>query len=499
MGDEETKSAKPRTGPKFRKPRVKLNFSRNLAGALTSNDGPKTKPYMQGYDRELDSEDEETGEGMAFEEQLILRLPEGPGVNGELDQLRKTIKKRGTLPDTWFKFKDSRRAVFYIAGQPYAAKIVDLPCIVESHKTLDNKQIFKIADISQMLLVERPVANESEAVEAAASSTREAGQAKVGFNADDYIYPHGITPPMHWARKRRFRKRIHNRGIDTVEKEVENLLNDDRRAEKVEYEFVDPAEADAIEEEIANTKYEQKDMDHDGDDSQMHGSGDEDDGDSRRGGDDDDENVDQVLAAELDAALTREQGGEGDESASNSDNDNDNSDEERSRADSDLEDLWDDEENEDGDDNEENEPENEAENDADKDDDDGDGEEEAERRVRESQLEAECREIETMIRRKQHDIDATLNALIKSRHQQALRKLQVEFDLKKKHLQDIKQLRRAIREERAAEAEARAEARAESAAASAAANGTPGAAGDAPETSPSNDAHTGKAPEPSGP
>lgn len=485
MGDEETKPAKPRTGPKFRKPRVKLNFSRNLAGALTSNDGPKTKPYMQGYDRELDSEDEETGEGMAFEEQLILRLPDGPGVNGELDQLRKTIKKRGTLPDTWFKFKDSRRAVFYIGGQPYAAKIVDLPCIVESHKTLDNKQIFKIADISQMLLVERPVANESEAVEAASSATRDAGQAKAGFNADDYIYPHGITPPMHWARKRRFRKRIHNRGIDTVEKEVENLLNDDRRAEKVEYEFVDPAEADAIEEEIANTKYEQDDMGPDGDGSQMHGSGDEDDGDSRRGGDDDDENVDQVLAAELDAALAREQGGEGDESASNSDNDNDNSDEERSRADSDLEDLWDDDEND------ENEAENEAENDADKDDDEGDGEEEAERRVRESQLEAECREIETMIRRKQHDIDATLNALIKSRHQQALRKLQVEFDLKKKHLQDIKQLRRAIREERAAEAEARAES-------AAAASTTPAAAGDAPETSPAADTHTGKAPEASG-
>ncbi|WFD01970.1 hypothetical protein MOBT1_000651 [Malassezia obtusa] len=483
MGDE-AKPAKPRVRPHFRKPRVKLNFSRNLAGALTSGDGPKTKPYMQGYDRELDSEDEETGEGMAFEEQLILRLPEGPGVNGELDQLRKTIKKRSTLPDTWFKFKDSRRAVFYIAGQPYSAKIVDLPCIVESHKTLDNKQIFKIADISQMLLVEHAVANESEAVEA--SSSRDANNAKVGFNVDDYIYPHGITPPMQWARKRRFRKRIHNRAIDTVEKEVENLLNDDRRAEKVEYEFVDPAEADAIEEEIANNKYEQEGSDQDGEGSQMHGSGDEDDEEgSRRGGDDDDENVDQVLAAELDAALAREHGGEGEESASNSENENEGSDEDRSRADSDLEDLWDDDENEDEGEDNVDENENEGEADADKDDDEGDGEEEAERRVRESQLEAECREIETLIRRKQHDIDATLNALIKSRHQQALRKLQVEFDLKKKHLQDIKQLRRAIREERAAEAEARAE--------SAAA-----AATDKPDTPAGADAHASKAPEASG-
>lgn len=327
-----------------------------------------------------------------------------------------------------------------------------MPCIVESHKTLDNKQIFKIADISQMLLVEHAVANEGEAVEA--SSSRNA-TGKSGFHGDDYIYPHGITPPMQWARKRRFRKRIHNRGIDMVEKEVENLLNDDRRAERVEFEYVDPSEADLIEEEIANTKYEYDAEDDEHASSHHRDSGDEEDQ-QAMDGEDDDENVDQDLAAELDAALAREHGDEGEEdSASNSDNDKES--DEGSRADSDLEDLWDDDENEEEDG--EQGAEQDAEQDADKDEDDG--EEEAERRVRESQLEAECREIETLIRRKQTDIDATLNALIKSRHQQALRKLQVELDLKKKHLLDIKQLRRTIREERAAEAEARETAAAE--------------------------------------
>ena len=101
---------------------------------------------------------------MAFEEQLVLRVPDGPGQNGELDELRRAIRKRSEYPDVWFKFKDSRRAVFHIGKQLYAAKLVDLPCIIESHKTLDNKQIFKIADISQMLLVERPIAKEAEAV-----------------------------------------------------------------------------------------------------------------------------------------------------------------------------------------------------------------------------------------------------------------------------------------------------------------------------------------------
>jgi transcription initiation factor TFIID subunit 7 len=31
------------------------------------------------------------------------------------------------------------------------------------------------------------------------------------FNVDEFIWPHGITPPLHHARKRRFRKRINKR------------------------------------------------------------------------------------------------------------------------------------------------------------------------------------------------------------------------------------------------------------------------------------------------
>ena len=182
MSDEAHGPSRSRGG--FRKPRVRLNFSRNLAGAHTS-DGPKTKPYMQGYDRELDSEDDETGDGMAFEEQLILRLPEGPGIAGELDELRSAIKRRGAYPDVWLKFKDSRRAVFHVGTQLYAAKLVDMPTVSESFKTLDNKQMFKIADISQMLLVERPIAQEGEAMETGAP----ASGMRVGFNVDDYIYP----------------------------------------------------------------------------------------------------------------------------------------------------------------------------------------------------------------------------------------------------------------------------------------------------------------------
>src|SRR5258708_842585 len=45
---------------------------------------------------------------------------------------------------------DSRRAAFHIGNNTYSAKLVDLPCIIESQKTLDNKQMFKVADICQV-------------------------------------------------------------------------------------------------------------------------------------------------------------------------------------------------------------------------------------------------------------------------------------------------------------------------------------------------------------
>jgi len=93
----------------------------------------------------LDSDDEE----LAFEEQFILRMPPGD----DCERLRKMVAEREVSNDVWFKFKDSRRAVLHIGNSLYASKLVDLPCIIESQKTLDGKQMFKVADICQVVLV----------------------------------------------------------------------------------------------------------------------------------------------------------------------------------------------------------------------------------------------------------------------------------------------------------------------------------------------------------
>lgn len=167
---------------------LKLKISSGGTGGLDD-------PTTVGWDRELDSDTEEP---LILEEHLILRVSN--------QKLKKTLKemiekKENPPPDLWFKFKDSRRAVTSLGGKLYSTKLVDLPTLIETQKlTGQGGQVVKVADISQMLLVEDEVLVDEDGV------TRD----KV-FNIEDFIYPSGITPPLKFVRKRRFRKRVNKR------------------------------------------------------------------------------------------------------------------------------------------------------------------------------------------------------------------------------------------------------------------------------------------------
>lgn len=134
-------------------PKLKLKFAEK-SGSMAPG-----MSFLGQYDRELDSDDED----LTFEEHFILRMPPGE----DCEKLRKMVAAREASNDVWFKFKgtlnsfatkrlllirmrDSRRAVFHIGNSLYSAKLVDLPAIIESQKTLDNKQMFKVADICQV-------------------------------------------------------------------------------------------------------------------------------------------------------------------------------------------------------------------------------------------------------------------------------------------------------------------------------------------------------------
>ena len=207
-------------------PKIKLK----VGGGGKGGGSGRLTSFLGEYDRGLD---ENPDDPLAFEEQFILRVPErlAGGPNG----LREMVKGKGKgLEGVEFKFlgwseesqaprllmprADSRRAAFKMNGVTYSSKLVDLPCIIESQKTHDSRHLFKVADVSQMLIVDHPIKDESSITSAA-------------LRVDDYIWPHGLTPPLRHVRKRRFRKRLSRRAIEVVEEQVEELLKKDQEAE----------------------------------------------------------------------------------------------------------------------------------------------------------------------------------------------------------------------------------------------------------------------------
>lgn len=76
-------------------PKLKLKLSDKAAA-----NAPGVS-FLGPYDRELDSDDEE----LSFEEQFILRMPEGE----DCERLKKAVASREVGPDVWFKFKGAWR------------------------------------------------------------------------------------------------------------------------------------------------------------------------------------------------------------------------------------------------------------------------------------------------------------------------------------------------------------------------------------------------------
>ena len=219
--------------------KIKLNTSRKTPTTpfirLKPKGKPPNRPLGVGYDSEASDREEDP----AIEEEFIVRMLPGE----DCEYLRKAIEDKRWGPrnqggaDIRLKFlhTNGRRAVFIIRGHIYAATLVDLPCVIEGMKSWDRRGWWKTADICQMLLVLGLVNTENEALEYVLPGKE--------LDKVTWQYAHGLTPPMRWVRKRRFRKRVSNRTIEAVEEEVERLLRLD-------------------EECISESKYETLDLDH---------------------------------------------------------------------------------------------------------------------------------------------------------------------------------------------------------------------------------------------
>ncbi|KAL7979456.1 hypothetical protein Chor_004614 [Crotalus horridus] len=117
---------------------------------------------------------------------------------------------------------DGRHGIVRVDRVPLAAKLVDLPCIIESLKTIDKKTTYKTADICQVLVCTVDGDLYPPLEEPAVSTDARANKKKDKDREKKFIWNHGITLPLKNVRKRRFRKTAKKKYIESpdVEKEV---------------------------------------------------------------------------------------------------------------------------------------------------------------------------------------------------------------------------------------------------------------------------------------
>lgn len=105
---------------------------------------------------------------------------------------------------------------FRCDGATYPARLVNLPCPVEIHKTHDHAMYYKSADIAQMLIVYEDVTALEEA------------ESMPGYKHEAFpsYYHSGLTKPMNRVVQRRFLQREHASVPPPMKevKEVENYL-----------------------------------------------------------------------------------------------------------------------------------------------------------------------------------------------------------------------------------------------------------------------------------
>ncbi|CAK1588599.1 unnamed protein product [Parnassius mnemosyne] len=168
-----------------------------------------------------------------LESQFILRLPEEPA------KLLREVLKSGENLKNRLNIQienDMRHGEVRFDHRLMHAKIVDLPTIIESLKTIDNKSFYKTADICQMMICKDEPDTPSIEEESPAKNKK-----KDPYKVDKkFLWPHGITPPTKNVRKRRFRKTLKKKCVEgpEIEKELKRLLRADNEAVSISWEIV---------------------------------------------------------------------------------------------------------------------------------------------------------------------------------------------------------------------------------------------------------------------
>jgi transcription initiation factor TFIID subunit 7 len=244
---EPAPAAEGQPGPK----RLKLNPSKKpgVQSIRIKNKGlVPNRPLGVGYDSEASDIEIDP----SIEEQFVLRMVPGE----DCEYLRQIInERRFDRSEISFKplTREGRRAVLRVRDRQYAAMLVDLPCIIEAMKSWDRRGWYKSADICQMLLVLGPIKAETEAMEYPLPKDVDV------LDEMTFQYSHGLTPPLKYMRKRRFRDRISTRTIEQVEREVTDLIAKDESAIALpKYELIDIGQLSRAEGMVQSGHYDEE-------------------------------------------------------------------------------------------------------------------------------------------------------------------------------------------------------------------------------------------------
>lgn len=104
---------------------------------------------------------------------------------------------------------------FHVDGATYPARLTNLPCPIELHKTHDHIMYYKCVNVAQMLIVY----GDLTALEEAESTN--------GYKVDGFpsYYHSGLTPPMDKVVARRYKQREHNMSAPPPVEEVNEVEN----------------------------------------------------------------------------------------------------------------------------------------------------------------------------------------------------------------------------------------------------------------------------------
>ncbi|XP_053554931.1 transcription initiation factor TFIID subunit 7-like [Bombina bombina] len=173
-----------------------------------------------------------------LESQFVLRLPQEYA-----STVRRMVQSGSVNAKDRLSIElhpDGRHGIVRVDRVPLAAKLVDVPCVLECLKTIDKKTFYKTADLCQMLVCTLDGDLYPPLEEPTGTNDPKANKKKDRDREKKFIWNHGITLPLKNVRKRRFRKTAKKKYIESpdVEKEVKRLLSTDAEAVSVRWEII---------------------------------------------------------------------------------------------------------------------------------------------------------------------------------------------------------------------------------------------------------------------